>query len=152
MPVFRLEYADGKGIYNGSLGFIVNRQAIEKVETSEYIHPSPENNPGLSAWWEGPGKRWTKKKSDWQHKPDGRRAYSCGFASEAQMLDWFPPVGFLMMIDELSKDNREGLSRTLHVAVYEVPGNKVRKGKFQVMFRKDDATLVEKRELSQYSG
>ena len=151
MLVYRLEYEDGKGIYNGSLGFIVNRQAMEQVSQSEYVHPGPEHDAGLTKWWEGPGKNWSKKKAEWHYR--GRTEYVCGFADEGQMLEWFPSAGFALMLEEISKDQAEGWpAKAPYVAVYKVVGNKVRKGTHQVMFRKEDAELVEARSLAHYSG
>jgi len=150
MLVYRLEYENGDGIYKGSLGFLTNRAALSKKTSDNQIHPSPENDEGLAAWWEGPGKGWTRKKQDWHYK--GRRQYVCGFQDEEQMLQWFPCEGFQLMLEALARDKvMDWPDRGLQVSVYKVPGPKVRKGKFQAMFRKEDAELVDRRPLQIYA-
>jgi hypothetical protein len=147
MLVYRLEYEDGKGIYSGSVGFLANRAALGLNTTEDYIHPAPEHDEGLRAWWEGPWKQWNKKKQDWHHR--GRQLFSCGFGSEKQMLDWFPAEGFSVMVEANNEDWR---ARKVQVSVYQINANKVRKGTHQVMFRKEDATLVEVRSLEVYAA
>jgi len=150
MLVYRLEYDNGDGVYKGSLGFLACRSAIIDKSDESPIHPSPENDEGLAAWWEGPGKGWSKKKADWHYK--GRTQYVCGFQDEEQMLDWFPHEGFQFMLDELAKDKAEGWDdHGLRVSVYKVPAPKVRKGKFQAMFRKEDAEIIDRLPLSLYA-
>jgi hypothetical protein len=154
MLVFRIEKANGQGIYAGSnLGFICNAQTLARDAGKDAgdRHPGPDNDPLLETWWEGPGKNWSKKKEQWVN--GDRRQWICGFQDQQQMLAWFPREGFQLMIQEISKDSIWGPKSDddMMVSVYEVHGQKVKKGQYQAMFRREDARLVERRPLSDYA-
>lgn len=144
MLVYRIENHIGEGIYaKGSIGFLANKAALSQhtdKPVEGYIHPGPNHDEGLIEWWEGPWKHWSKKKQHWHYH--GRLEYCCAFGSIEQMLNWYPPEG-MAMIAENNDDLTWAKDMQMHISVYRIHSNKVKKGQMQVMFRKEDAVLEE---------
>ena len=113
MRVYRVETAEGTGVYNAVGGFRLG---------------------GMSSGWRHPGPMR-------EGLMEGvMRGYVCGFRSLAQGGRWFsvdPEVA--RHVEEMPEMNPSGLA----VSVYEVPEEAVLHGKRQVMFDKEEAELID---------
>jgi hypothetical protein len=148
MRVYRLETPEGEGIYGVGYGFKCAKSSLVYEATGAYPpqdeHPSPIDDPLLKDFWGKP--HWSQNKQiEWNL--NGVREWICGFSSEEQMLDWFPPQGFSKMVQ---MDNR--LNKGVRVSIYEVHGRQVKQGKYQALFRRQDATLVATIPLEMFSS
>lgn len=138
MLVYRIENQEGQGVYGCGYGHRCDATALYEPGFSErddvFLSPCPDTEPKLKSWWGGE-KLSRVKAGEWMNE---RRKFFCGFESPEQMLRWFPLEGLELMAN-LSK--RTGTHQMI-VNVYEVSGRKVKKGDAQVMFVREEATLI----------
>lgn len=140
MLVYRIENENGTGIYGLELAYgntksdILDEQCEETI--LEDFHPGPDFDPGIKKFW---------KKLD----ADTRAKYVFGFASVAQMHDWFPPKGLEQMEAQAAAGNSE--QTTTMISVYSVPATSAYKGERQVMFFMKDAVLMSRFPLTHYN-
>lgn len=133
MLVYRIETEDGQGIYGAGYGFRYTAAALADNE-GECWHPSPDEEPALRDFWEG--KKLSRKAArEWPEK--GRREWFCGFESMEQLLEWFPKEGLYMMWNKMLRNAHRG-----HIVTYKVPGNQVKAGDKQVIFKMAKAEKV----------
>jgi hypothetical protein len=123
--LFRLEAPDGTGVFTSGLARQARDQVIrENGDTmfagnkipSPFRHPDPyEDVPG----WSG---------------ADDQYAYYCAFGSIPCLLRWFDSEAIRIKMNNLGVEMVE----------FEVDEDDIFKGKFQWMFRKDRAALVDR--------
>lgn len=138
MLVYRIENQNGVGVYGCGYGHRCDATALYEPGFSErddiFLSPCPDSDTKLKSWWSGE-KLSRIKAGQWMKD---RQKFHCGFESEEQMLRWFPLKGLELMTN-LSQ--RTGTHQMV-INIYEISGRKVKKGDAQVMFIREEATLV----------
>lgn len=142
MRIYRIETKDGTGVYGRGFGYKCTAAALAD-NSIDVIHPSPDEDSLLQAWWCGI-KMGQRKQIDWILK--GRKPWRCAFQSIEQLVTWFPRDGLCLM----SNLNRRAGQDEVAIVIYEIPHHKVKKGEAQVMMHVDHATLIERIELDDF--
>jgi len=122
--VYRVENENGAGAYHGGASCAV-RDYRNRKGCTVYDHPGPWDDDGLSEFW---GATPTSE----------RNAYHFGFRSKAQLRRWFFSAKMLAALD----------ANGMRLAVYDCPAPAVIHGTRQTIFKRPEATLVERLPLA----
>jgi hypothetical protein len=141
MLVYRIESGDGQGIYSAGFGHRFTRAAMMGNST-DLIHPSPEEEAELRVFWLGL-KLSRSKRIDWELR--GRREWFCGFESMERLLEWWSPEGLQLMWRTMLKHGK-----TARLVTYKINANQVKRGGKQLVFNKAKAEVVSIQPLERF--
>lgn len=142
MLVYRIETDEGQGVYGAGYGFRYTAAALAG-DVTEPWHPSPDEEPALKEFWNG-DKLGKAARRVWPDK--GRREWFCGFESMEQLLKWFPKEGLYKMWNDMLRHARTG-----HIVTYKIPGNQVKRGDKQVIFKLAKAEKISSLPLERFA-
>ena len=130
--IYRIENENGQGCYYIGVAYC-----------STGDHWGPDYDRLLEKWWTGHYLSRSKL-INWE---DARRAWSCGFESMESLYNWFNENDLrIMAIDT------ESMKQTLYVTAYKVQKRYIKYGEEQIMFKRDKATICQRKKICALDG